>query len=393
MLQTNFKLISALAILGSLAGCGGSSGDDNAAAPALPVVAMPLIVVENAVLSPTQEVAEVASIAKGIGSLSMNAETGEITGSLTTSDMTGIAAHIHTGAGGVNGPIIVSLVADAVTAGKWNVPTNTILTKEQQDSFTAGALYFNVHSAAFPTGEVRGQIGREVALARLSGVQEVEQNASAGSALGAISFDPDTSTADLTLTFADITPTAAHIHAGAIGVNGPIIVGLGTPVQNKYSVSKVALTEAQVADFRAKKMYFNMHTAQFPAGEIRGQIGYQVRIATMDGAQENPPVATASTGLGFVAYDPEAKTAFGQLTVSMFTPIAAHIHRGIVGVNGPIIVGLKQNTANPQGWATDGLVPWTDADALLLMTKGLYLNAHSTAFPTGEVRGQLNPNK
>ncbi len=44
-------------------------------------------------------------------------------------------------------------------------------------------------------------------------------------------------------------------------------------------------------------------------------------------------------------------------------------------------------------WASNGLVPLTDADAVLLFNEGLYLNSHSAAFPGGHVRGQLTGNK
>ena len=323
----------------------------------------------------------------------MNADTGEIAGSLTTTGLTATAAHIHLGTAGVNGAVIVGLVADAATPGKWNVPANTTLTKEQQDAYIAGNLYFNVHSAAFPAGEIRRQIGREVALARLSGVQEVEQNTSAGFGLGVIALDPDTKEAALTLTFGDVVPTAAHIHTAVIGANGPVTFPLGSPTANKYSLAKVAFTDAQIADFRAKRLYFNVHSAAFAAGEIRGQIGYQVRVASMTGAQENPPVPTTSSGRGFFAYDPDAKNGFGAFTVSGLTPVAGHLHRGQVGINGPVLVGFKQDATLLQKFATDGLAPVSDADALLLMSGGTYLNAHSATFPGGEVRGQLTNNK
>ena len=386
--STHLRYTGAFALIATLAACGGGGySDSQYVAPG------PMLSVKTAVMSPTQEVAEVSSLATGTGTLSMDPSIGSISGSITTSGMTATAAHIHAGVAGVNGPIIVGLVQDMAVPARWNVPANTVLTVAQQALFNSGGLYFNAHSAAFPAGEIRGQIGREVALARLSGVQEVSQNTSAAVGLGAISIDPVTKLADVTLTFSGVTPTGAHIHSGAIGANGPIIFSLGTPGATGYAASGLLFSDAQLSEFRAKGQYFNIHSAAFPGGEIRGQMGYQVRIASMTGAQENPPVATASTGIGFAAYDPETKNVFAQLTVAGFTPSAAHLHRGVTGVNGAIIVGLQQNATNAQTWATAGLVPLADADATLLITQGLYLNAHSAAFPTGEVRGQLLANR
>lgn len=390
-LLTHFRYVGTLVLLSALAACGGGGySEAEYAAPPPPAV---MLTVKTATLSSTQEVAEVSSLATGTGTLSMNPSIGSITGSITTAGMTATAAHIHVGVAGTNGAIIVELARDTALPDKWNVPPNTVLSPAQQTSFNNGGLYFNVHSASFPTGEIRGQIGREVALARLSGVQEVSQNTSAAFGLGTISIDPVTKLADVSLTFSGITPVAAHIHTGTIGVNGPITFELGAPTATGYSVSGLQFTDAQLAAFRAKGQYFNMHTVAFPTGEIRGQIGYQVRIASMTGAQENPPVSTASTGIGFAAYDPDTKNVFAQLTTTGYTASDAHIHRGVTGTNGPIIVRFQQNTTNTQTWATNGLVPLPDADATLLLTRGLYLNAHSIGFPTGEVRGQLLGNK
>ena len=55
----------------------------------------------------------------------------------------------------------------------------TVLSSEQLATLDAGGLYFNVHSAANPGGEIRGQIGREVYVARLTGSQETNPVASA----------------------------------------------------------------------------------------------------------------------------------------------------------------------------------------------------------------------
>ena len=385
---TQLRYSGTFVLVATLAACGNGSYSDSQN-----ITPQPAPTVKIAVMSPTQEVAEVSSLATGTGTLLIDPSIGNITGSITTSGMTAIAAHIHTGVAGANGPVIVSLVQDSTVPARWNVPANTVLTIAQQDLFNSGGLYFNAHSAAFPSGEIRGQIGREVALARLSGVQEVAQNTSTAFGLGVVSIDPITRLADVTLTFSGVTPVGAHIHSGVIGANGPIIFDLGTPTGSTYSRAALQFSAGQLTEFRTKGQYFNIHSAAFPGGEIRGQMGYQVRIASLTGAQENPPVGTASTGVGFAAYDPETKNVFAQQTLSGFTPSLGHMHRGATGANGPVIIGFQQNATNPQVWATNGLAPLADADATLLMSQGLYLNSHSAGFPGGEVRGQLLGNR
>jgi Cu/Zn superoxide dismutase len=75
------------------------------------------------------------------------------------------------------------------------------------------------------------------------------------------------------LTFAGLTgaATAAHIHAGAMGKAGPVIVALCGPC--KSGASGTATISAAVLNKIDKHLaYVNVHTAKNPAGEIRGQV-------------------------------------------------------------------------------------------------------------------------
>jgi hypothetical protein len=68
--------------------------------------------------------------------------------------------------------------------------------------------------------------------------------------------------------------TGAHIHAGAIGVAGPIVVGLTPPAANGMSEGCVSAPRALVNAILAApaSFYVNVHTTDFPAGAIRGQL-------------------------------------------------------------------------------------------------------------------------
>jgi hypothetical protein len=70
--------------------------------------------------------------------------------------MNGTAAHIHLGAPGQNGPVIITLQKSGDNA--WVIPGNTELSSAQLDALRAGNLYVNVHSAAHPNGEIRAQL-------------------------------------------------------------------------------------------------------------------------------------------------------------------------------------------------------------------------------------------
>ncbi len=94
--------------------------------------------------------------ASGSGSGSFRvAEDGTLTGSVSTTGVQGTMAHIHRGAKGQNGPVIVPLTKDG---DKYSVPAGRKLTEAQIQDWKAGNLYVNVHTAANKGGEVRGQI-------------------------------------------------------------------------------------------------------------------------------------------------------------------------------------------------------------------------------------------
>ena len=107
-------------------------------------------------LSGSQEVPAVTTSASGNGTIVVGADK-SVSGSVSTTGVAGLAAHIHVGAAGKNGPVIIPLTkgADGTT---WSVPAGAKLTDTQYESYKAGDLYVNVHSAAHKGGEIRGQL-------------------------------------------------------------------------------------------------------------------------------------------------------------------------------------------------------------------------------------------
>ncbi len=109
----------------------------------------------NVTLTGNEEVPPVSTPATGSGSF-MVASNRTVSGNITTTGLNGVAAHIHIGARGENGPIAIGLVQ---TAGAiWAVPAGTKFTDEQYAAFTEGRTYVNVHTAAHKGGEIRAQL-------------------------------------------------------------------------------------------------------------------------------------------------------------------------------------------------------------------------------------------
>lgn len=107
-------------------------------------------------LSGGQEVPPVTTQASGSGTITVGADK-SVSGSVTTTGVAGLAAHIHVGSAGKNGPVIIPLTKSA-DGSTWSVPAGAKLTDAQYESYKAGDLYVNVHSAANKGGEIRAQI-------------------------------------------------------------------------------------------------------------------------------------------------------------------------------------------------------------------------------------------
>ena len=105
-------------------------------------------------LTGAEEVPPVTTEGTGSGSFRV-AEDGTITGSVTTKGVPGTAAHIHQGAKGKNGPVIVPLTKNGDT---YSVPAGRKLTEAQMKALKEGGLYVNVHTAKHKGGEVRAQL-------------------------------------------------------------------------------------------------------------------------------------------------------------------------------------------------------------------------------------------
>ena len=367
----------------SLAACGGSD-DYVAPAPASTTATL------TASLSGDQEPTPTATGALGTGSLAVTTPSRAVTGSITINGMTATAAHVHIGDTGVNGAVIISLTETTAGSGMWSVPANTTLTEAQATAFAAGGLYFNAHSTDNPGGEIRGQIGRQVFAGQMSAAQEVPTNASAATGNGLLSFDPATKKFTARVTLTGMVATAAHIHNGALGVNGAVIFPLSQTASGSgiwVAAADATLTDEQIVALNAGGLYFNAHSAAFPGGEIRGQIGRNVAFASLSAAQEVPTNGSTATGTGTLVVDPATRAASGGITLTGITATAAHIHLGASGANGPVIVPLANAGAGV--WNVPAGTLFTAEQLKAYKQGNLYFNAHSTAFPGGEIRGQI----
>jgi CHRD domain len=106
----------------------------------------------------------------------------------------------------------------------------------------------------------------------LSGANESPPVSTQASGLASIKVGSDGSVSG-EVTVSGMVPTAAHIHHGAAGKNGPVIIPLKKTGADSFEVPAGAkFTEAQLAEYKAGEMYVNVHSAEHKPGEVRGQL-------------------------------------------------------------------------------------------------------------------------
>ena len=139
---------------------------------------------------------------------------------------------------------------------------------------TGGALDTEGGTAPLRPGATTLPPGAAVLTADLAAAEEVPgPGAPGGAGTARLVFTADGRVcADLTTTKVDL-PTAAHVHSGARGVAGPVVITLPTPKDGTATgcVNADAAAAAKVtADPPA--FYVNVHTATLPNGAVRGQL-------------------------------------------------------------------------------------------------------------------------
>jgi hypothetical protein len=108
---------------------------------------------------------------------------------------------------------------------------------------------------------------------KITGAEEVPPVKTTASGTGAVTVANDRSVSGKFKLENGAQMTAAHIHEGAAGANGPVIIQLRKVADNEWEVPAGAkLTESQFESYKAGRLYVNFHSAQHKGGEIRGQI-------------------------------------------------------------------------------------------------------------------------
>ncbi|RMD65120.1 CHRD domain-containing protein, partial [Candidatus Parcubacteria bacterium] len=351
----------------------------------------------------------------GTGSFSLNPAMNELKFDITVDSLTGAitAAHFHKGEAGTAGPVVKTITDDFTgntATGYWRSTDSEPLTEDLVQALLGDSLYINVHTAANPPGEIRGQVVLDTDIhlgTQLTVSQEVPPVGAASEGTGTAAFSLNDSMTelqfDVTVTNLTGAITAAHFHMGAPGEAGPVVRTItsdfvGNTASGKWeSTDSEPLTAELVKELLKGNLYLNIHTAANPPGEVRGQIGEMGFGVKLDTGQEVPPVAVSSTATGTAAVrlNPAMNEVKFDVTVCDLTgPItAAHFHNGASGTAGPVVRTITSefngNTATGV-WTPSDSEPLTQDLISALIAGNLYLNVHTSANPPGEIRGQIN---
>ena len=271
-------------------------------------------------------------------------------------------------------------------------------------------------TCAAPAGEM---------VVRSAGFSQVVPTAGVGR--GGVVFNPNTNiiTGGVTVV-SGITPTSVQLLQAPSGnPNGnttvPAIATLSVAADGKtyFIPANTSLTVAggQIAALSAGELYFQVATAAYPAGELRGQINLQggvlAGVSNMDFSQEvSPPMSCTgitTAGQGMVMVDQATlKILVSYMTHNVTTANLAHIHTSVNPLvpacattggptcNGGVIVNFTPNVSPPvivpnPAYQTTPESQMTSTNITHFLANYLYFNIHSSndGCPGGEIRGNI----
>ncbi|SHI84644.1 Por secretion system C-terminal sorting domain-containing protein [Hymenobacter daecheongensis DSM 21074] len=358
----------------------------------------------SARLDGAQEVPAVTTPGQGVASFTLNATRDTLFINATFSGLSGpiTNAHTHLGRRGVSGGVVTSLLSMVQGNRLQGFLTGTDLDNQKLRRYLRGDYYINIHTAANPGGEIRGQIEVEtdyMYAAVLSGAQEVPPVTTPALGVGSFVLSQDKTKMNFRAVFDRLSgpATNAHFHTGAPGVSGPVILPLFTYVVGNTMEGVVDITPAILTALEAGNIYINVHTAANLGGEIRGQLVSRARVvahdARFDGTQMVPPITTTAKAVATAELNPALDTlrfnlSFAGLSgppanLDLYVADAGQTNVGATRIGRVPLAGLTNNAFS----VTFPNLNVATANALLSGRVNMVLT--TAANPEGEIRGQV----
>lgn len=347
-----------------------------------------------------QEVPSLTNNATGITSFLLNSTRDTLCINGTFNGLSGPqgGAHIHSGAAGTTGGVLLDLSPYVVGNRISATITGTALSASLKSTMLKGLTYINIHTTANAGGELRGQIILESDAAyvgALDGAQEVPAVTTTANGYAVFNVAKHGGTVNFYVVANGLSGaiTAAHLHTGAVGVAGGVAQDLTTFISGNTLVGSFTPSAGVVASLQAGNIYLNIHTAANGGGEIRAQLKKDDKIAFdawLSGAQEVPAVTTTAKGVASLRLNTTMDSLFYWVYTNGLSgaATAAHLHNGAVGVAG----GVAATLANATGNIITGTITGASLTSVLvnnMLSGNVYVNIHTATNGGGEIRGQV----
>lgn len=319
-----------------------------------------------------------------------------VTGMYVNLEGTITEATIRQGKTGENGPVLLDLMPILFgkrLEGQLDAPPALL------QNLLPDGVYAEIRTTAHPNGEIRGQFVCETDLdyeVAFNGDQVVPASGANAVAFGAIHFPLGSRDVVYAFTVRGLSGpvTSIGIYEGQPGEDGPLVVSIPNPFGIGFIQGLILLDTVDEPDFLRKaregRYYILVKTANFPNGEIRGQIkhyGYFESLAPINGLQQVPPPGpTPGFGFSRTQLSPTLDSLHTLVFINTIQPTSVKVHIGNPGEIGPELVQLDPM---PVPGYFGKSYPITESQLTDFAQNRLYINVTTNNFPNGEIRGVM----
>src|SRR5688572_28810512 len=180
-------------------------------------------------------------------------------------------------------------------------------------------------------------------------------------------------------------PNASHIHRGAPGVGGPVVIGLASVFPNNTASGSVTARASLIEEIRRDPAacYINVHNPEYPGGAIRAQLSTGA-FSVATGAAEVPGPGDAD-GAGMAVFTTSGGGAtlnYAAIVQNIGAVNASHIHRGGPTVAGPPVITLASSFPDNMAVGSVTITPELLSE-FIGSPAGFYYNVHNAEYPNG----------
>jgi len=348
----------------------------------------------DAVIDGTQQ--GTPSLATGVGKFVLSDNELTLTYKITFSGLSAseTAAHIHSDAEG--GVAVRDLALGSPKVGRWLSTDAQAMTPARVADLKAGLLYVNIHSTSYPAGEIKGQILPSACTETCYGAIINGENAgtqSPGTGFARLALNHTETELAYWVEFSGLIlpETASHIHNAAEGGIAVRALGPGSPKAGVWKFTdSLPLTAARVQALKNGLFFVNIHSFLYQSGEIMGDVfadacDPKCFDAVLDAG---PGSSSPAGGAGhFVLSHAHERVAYHYTVTGIVDESASHIHNQ--GEGDAVVVDTGVGQSKSGEWDYDDVPPFNIARVGHLKDGLMYADVHTSAYPSGEIRGQL----